>query len=58
MSKPKFYQAVLKPIKGNIFEHVYLTSNMTMTERMGNEEASCPECGENKWWLLPKERKI
>lgn len=61
MSKPKFYQAVLKPIKGNVLEHVYPWINqngkisMTMTERMGSEEAKCPECGKNKWWLLPKE---
>lgn len=60
MSKPKFYQAILKPIKGDVFAHAYPNTNqgkitMTMTERMGNEEANCPECGKNKWWLLPKD---
>jgi DNA-directed RNA polymerase subunit M/transcription elongation factor TFIIS len=56
MSKPKFYQAILKPIKGDVLKTVYPhIDNMTMTERMGSEEASCPECGKNKWWLLPKE---
>lgn len=59
--KPKFYQAVLKPIKGNVLEHVYpwLNQNgkidMTMTERMGSEEALCPDCGKNKWMILPDE---
>ena len=63
MSKPKFYQAKLVEIKGNVLEKVYpyLFNNpnrygkipMTMTERMGTEEAICPECGKNEWWLLP-----
>jgi uncharacterized Zn finger protein len=26
-----------------------------MTERMGNEEAKCPECSNNEWWLLPND---
>lgn len=55
MSKPKFYEAILKPIKGNVLEHVWQSTSMTMTERMGSEEALCPDCGKNKWWLLPKE---
>ena len=59
--KPKFYQAELKEIKGNVLEHVYSFINqngkisMTMTERMGSEEAKCPECGKNKWLILPQE---
>ena len=58
MSKPKFYQAVLVPIKGNVLDHVYpelkgSPNQMTMTERMGSEEAKCPECSNNEWWLLP-----
>ena len=59
MSKPKFYQAVLKEVKGNVLDHVYphLKGNgqLTMAERMGSDEAKCPECGENKWMLLPEE---
>lgn len=58
-SKPKFYQAVLKPIKGNVLDHVYPhlkgDNQMDMAERMGNENASCPECGGNHWYLLPNE---
>jgi flavoprotein len=59
--KPKFYQAILKPIKGNVLEHVYPLINqngkisMTMTERMGSEEAKCSDCGKNVWMLLPNE---
>lgn len=50
MSKPKFYQAVLKEVKGNVLDHVYphlkdSPNQMTMTERMGSEEAKCGECG-------------
>ena len=57
MSKPKFYQAVLKEVKGDIFEHVYQTAkgSMTLTERLGNPEGNCPDCGKNHWWLLPNE---
>lgn len=56
MRKPKFYQAVLKPIKGNVLDHVYPhlkgANQLTMTERMGSEEARCSECGNNEWILL------
>ena len=60
MSKPKFYQAVLVPIKGNVLDHVYphligTPNQMTMTERMGTEEAKCGECGGNKWIVLAEE---
>jgi DNA-directed RNA polymerase subunit M/transcription elongation factor TFIIS len=52
-TKPKFYQAVLKPVK-DIMAHVYPQGGITLEERMPNN-ASCSECGENKWWLLPSE---
>ena len=60
MSKPIFYQAVLVPINGNVLDHVYpnlagTPNQMTLTERMGSEDAECPECGENSWVLLPSE---
>lgn len=59
MSKPKFYQAVLQEVKGNVLDHVYPhlkgKGQLTMAERMGSDEAKCPECGENKWMLLPEE---
>lgn len=60
MKQPKFYQAVLKPIKGNVLDHVYphlkgSPNQMTMTERMGSEEARCGECGNNEWMLLASE---
>lgn len=56
MSKPKFYQSKLTLIKGNVLEIVFpCAKNMTMTERMGSEEAKCTECGKNEWMLLPKE---
>jgi Zn ribbon nucleic-acid-binding protein len=57
LPKPKFYQAVLKPIKGNVLDHVYPhfkgKNQLTMTERMGSEEAKCPDCSNNEWFLLP-----
>lgn len=53
MRKPKFYQAVLQPVKGDVLEHVYgKRHGMSMTERMGSEEARCDECGNNEWILL------
>ena len=51
--KPKFYQAVLQPIKGDVLEHVWHKNHgMTLTERMGSEEARCDECGNNEWIVL------
>ena len=59
MSKPKFFQAVLQEVKGNVLDHVYPhlkgKGQLTMTERMGSDEAKCPDCGKNHWMLLPKE---
>ena len=60
MSKPKFYQAVLKPIRGNVFDKVYPwlkgTEQLTIAERLGNEEGKCSECGGNNWMLLAEEQ--
>ncbi len=63
--KPRFYQAVLQEVKGNVLDHVYPhlegKNQLTMTERMGSEFAHCPEClsdekkKTNDWILLPKE---
>lgn len=50
--KPKFYQAELRPIDD--CELTQITRGESLTERMGNEDAQCPECGKNEWWLLPK----
>jgi len=59
MRKPKFFQAVLVPIKGNVLDHVYPhlkgKNQLTMTERMGSEEAKCVECSNNEWILLPSD---
>lgn len=54
--KPKFYKAKLVEIKGNVLDEVnpHLPyGTFTLTERMGSEEAKCPECSNNEWWLLP-----
>jgi len=55
LPKPKFYQAVLVPIKGSVLDKVYPfhKGQMTLTERMGSEEAKCPDCINNEWFLLP-----
>lgn len=62
MSKPKFYQAVLTEVKGNVLDHVYPqfkgNNQLTMTERMGNENATCPDCGKNHWMLFAKESVV
>lgn len=66
MEEPKFYQAILKPIKGNVLDHVYPDlkgdKQLTMVERMGSDLAHCPECIEqriekefNRWSLLADE---
>ena len=52
---PKFYQAVLKPVK-NVIKHVYPTKAhlITLEERLPNN-CRCENCGKNEWILLPKE---
>ena len=59
MKKPIFYQAVLVKVEGNVLDHVYPhfkgKNQLTMAERMGSDEAKCPDCGENKWMLLAEE---
>jgi len=61
-NKPKFFQTKLVEIKGNVLEKVYPNlcfkygnKPITMSERMESEEAICPDCGKNHWWLIPKE---
>ena len=56
MNKPVFYQAVLKPISDS--ELTQITKGQSLTDRMGTEEAKCPECGTNHWMLLPKESVV
>ena len=55
--KPKFYKAVLQEIKGNVLDEVYPShkGEISMTERMGSEEANCPECSNAEWYLLPED---
>jgi hypothetical protein len=59
MSKPRFFQAVLKEVKGNVLDHVYPhlkgKDQLTLTERMGSMSANCGGCGCNSWILLPQE---
>jgi len=71
MVKAKFYKTVLVEVTGNVLEDVYPesvgTKHMpTMTERMGNEHASCPDCisedyiseeqkNHPEWIMLPEE---
>ena len=59
MSKPKFYQAELKEVKGNVLDHVYPhlkgDQQLTLEERLGSSNAECPDCGDNEWILLPEE---
>ena len=55
MGKPIFYQAKLVEVK-DVLKKVYpLHDQITMEERMGDENATCPECGKNVWFLLPTE---
>ena len=51
MSKPKFYEAKLEKIP-DVLKYIYPS---TMGERMWNENAECPDCEKNEWWLFPKE---
>ena len=59
MKKPVFYEAKLGLVEGNVLDHVYPhlkgDKQLTMAERMGSEEAKCPDCDNNEWWLYPRE---
>ena len=59
MSKARFFQAVLQEVKGNVLDHVYPhlkgKGQLTMSERMGSDNANCPDCDCNSWILLPQE---
>ena len=59
LPKPKFFKAELVEIGGNVLDHVYPhlkgKGQLTMAERMGTDEAKCPECSNNEWWLLPND---
>jgi hypothetical protein len=60
MSRPKFYQAVAFEVEGNVLDHVYphlkgTPNQMTLTERMGSEDAKCEDCKGNEWLLMAKE---
>jgi hypothetical protein len=49
MSKPKFYQAELRPVSDS--ELTQITRGQPIDERI----EPCPDCGGTTWWLLPKE---
>lgn len=52
MSKPMFYQAKLVELNDTqLYEKL---KGCSLEERLPNN-ANCPECGTNKWWLLPIE---
>ena len=54
--KPRFFQAVLKEVKGDVLKHIYGKNHkMTIAERMGNAQGTCPECGCNSWIILAEE---
>jgi hypothetical protein len=46
MIKPRFYQAVLHPL--NEKEVKRITKGQSIADRMGSENAECPECGKNE----------
>ena len=53
---PKFYKTVLIEIRGNVLDEVYPhQKGVTLTDRMGSEDALCPDCTNNEWFLLPAE---
>lgn len=52
----KFYKAILKEIPTDkVMEDVYPINHkeMTLEERIG--DGKCPDCGDDKWIMLPEE---
>ena len=62
MKKPTFYQSKLGLIEENVLDVVYPhlkgSNQLTLAERLGSEEAKCEDCGNNVWFLYPKESSI
>lgn len=54
--KPTFFQADLREIR-DIIDYLYPVhkDKISIADRIGDENATCPDCGCNSWWLLPKE---
>lgn len=50
--KPKFFQAKLVEINQEQLDMEL--KGCSLEERLPNN-ACCPDCGKNEWWLLPKE---
>lgn len=51
-----FYKAVLKELPTDkVMEDVYpiIHKEMTLEERIG--DGKCPDCGDDKWIMLPEE---
>jgi Zn ribbon nucleic-acid-binding protein len=59
MKYPRFFKTVLVEITEDVMDVAYPKlkgkNQLSLTERMGSEFAVCPDCGKNKWMLLPKE---
>ena len=53
VNKPIFYQSVLQEIDDKKLNEIL--KGQSLAERMETAEAKCPECGKNKWILLPVE---
>lgn len=55
LSKPKFYQSTLKPVKGDVIAHLFpKQTGVTLEEKLPNN-GNCKDCGKNEWMILPKE---
>jgi predicted RNA-binding Zn-ribbon protein involved in translation (DUF1610 family) len=50
--KATFYQATLTPLTENEVKDIYLKGS-ELSERMEKPDGTCPDCGDNKWWILP-----
>ena len=52
MEKPIIYQAALLRLNDEEIKNV--CKGQSLEDRLG-AGAQCPECGQNEWFLLPKE---
>ncbi len=65
MSTPRFFQAVLQEVTGDVFAHLHPEKygpggkhekyKPTIEERLGTKEGTCSDCGDNRWIIQAKE---
>lgn len=50
-NRVKYFKYFMNP--NNNFKRAVFTKRKELAKVFTDPEAKCPECGQNRWWLLP-----